>query len=89
VRVVPPVDRATLRLVLDVLGPPVGVRVFLAAGTTDMRKGFDGFAAMAHSMLHKDPFSGAVFAFRSKPGAGPLAHILVAKYADHLPLYRQ
>jgi transposase len=26
---------------------------------------------------------------RGKPGAGLLAHILVAKYADHLPLYRQ
>jgi transposase len=26
---------------------------------------------------------------RGKPGAGLLAHIPVAKYADHLPLYRQ
>ena len=26
---------------------------------------------------------------RGKPGAGLLAHVLVAKYADHLPLYRQ
>jgi transposase len=26
---------------------------------------------------------------RGKPGAGLLAHVLVAKYGDHLPLYRQ
>jgi transposase len=50
------------------IGPRVGVRVFLAAGATDMRKGFDGLAAMAQSVLGKDPFSGAVFAFRGKRG---------------------
>ncbi|WP_024310673.1 IS66 family insertion sequence element accessory protein TnpB [Sphingomonas melonis] len=50
------------------MGPPAGVRVFLAAGTTDMRKGFDGLAAMAQAVLNKDPFSGAVFAFRGKRG---------------------
>jgi transposase len=26
---------------------------------------------------------------RGKPGAGLLAHVLIAKYCDHLPLYRQ
>ena len=26
---------------------------------------------------------------RGRPGAGLLAHVLVAKYGDHLPLYRQ
>jgi transposase len=26
---------------------------------------------------------------RGRPGAGLLAHVLVSKYADHLPLYRQ
>ena len=50
------------------IGPPAGVRVYLAAGVTDMRKGFDGLAAMAQSVLKKDPFSGAVFAFRGKRG---------------------
>ena len=28
------------------IGPPSGVRVYLAAGVTDMRKGFDGLAAL-------------------------------------------
>jgi transposase len=50
------------------IGPPAGVRVFLAAGATDMRKGFDGLAALAQGALGKDPFSGAVFAFRGKRG---------------------
>ena len=30
------------------LGPPPGTRVFLACGTTDMRRGFDGLAAQVH-----------------------------------------
>lgn len=33
-------------------------RVWLAAGHTDMRKGFDGFAAVVQDHLHRDPFSG-------------------------------
>lgn len=28
-------------------------------------------------------------AVRGRPGPGLLAHVLVSKYADHLPLYRQ
>ncbi|WP_375383622.1 IS66 family insertion sequence element accessory protein TnpB [uncultured Sphingomonas sp.] len=31
------------------IGPPAGVRVYLAAGITDMRKGFDGLAALVHA----------------------------------------
>jgi transposase len=40
-----------------------GVKVFLAAGTTDMRKSFDTLAAAARTVLDRDPFSGALFAF--------------------------
>jgi transposase len=36
---------------------PAGTRVWLAAGTTDMRKGFDSLAAQAQSVLGQDPFS--------------------------------
>jgi transposase len=32
--------------------------VWLAAGVTDMRKGFDSLAAQAQTVLRKDPFSG-------------------------------
>jgi transposase len=51
-----------------VIGPPVGVRVYLAAGITDMRKGFDGLAALVQQRLCQDPFGGAVYAFRGKRG---------------------
>jgi transposase len=47
-----------------VIGPPPGVRVWLAAGPTDMRQGFDGLASLVQEVLGRDPFSGHVFAFR-------------------------
>lgn len=43
-------------------------RVYLACGATDMRKGFDGLAALAQTVLQQDPCSGAIFAFRGKRG---------------------
>ncbi|MBK1780900.1 IS66 family insertion sequence element accessory protein TnpB, partial [Advenella sp. WQ 585] len=43
------------------LGLPAGTRVWLAAGVTDMRRGFDGLAAIAQDVLQQDPFSGHVF----------------------------
>ena len=33
------------------IAPPRGVRVWLAAGVTDMRKGFDGLAALVQQHL--------------------------------------
>ena len=50
------------------LQPPPGMRVFLACGTTDMRKGFDGLAAQVHLVLAQDPHGGALFAFRGRRG---------------------
>jgi transposase len=47
---------------------PAGVRVWLAAGATDMRKGFDGLAAAVQLQLSEDPFSGQLFVFRGKAG---------------------
>jgi transposase len=51
-----------------VIGPPAGVRVYLAAGITDMRKGSDGLAALVQQRLRQDPFGGSVYAFRGKRG---------------------
>jgi transposase len=112
---------------------PVGTRVWLAAGHTDMRKGFDGLAMHVQETLKRDPHGGQMRKLgedvtevleyvpasfkvirhvrpklscriceiivqqpmpslpieRGRPGPGLLAHVLVAKYADHLPLYRQ
>ena len=41
------------------IGPPPGVRVWLACGRTDMRKGMDGLAMLAQQVLNEDPFGGA------------------------------
>ena len=45
---------------------PAGVRVHLALGVTDMRKGLDGLATLVQETLKKDPFSGHIFAFRGR-----------------------
>ncbi len=50
------------------IGPGTGVKVYLACGVTDMRKGIAGLAALAQDVLQKDPCSGAVFAFRGRRG---------------------
>jgi transposase len=50
------------------IGLPAGTRVWLAAGVTDMRRGFDGLAAIVQSKLTEDPFSGHVFVFRGRKG---------------------
>lgn len=47
---------------------PTGGRVFLAAGPTDMRKGFNGLAALVQDHLRRDPFSGQAFVFRGRRG---------------------
>ena len=47
---------------------PSGIRVWLAAGVTDMRKGMNGLAALAQTTLSENPFSGQVFVFRGRRG---------------------
>jgi len=47
---------------------PVGTRVWLAAGVTDMRKGFNGLAAQTERVLSSDPHSGHLFVFRGRRG---------------------
>lgn len=49
-------------------GLPGGVRVYLVAGRTDLRKGIDGLAALVQTVLQADPFSGHVFVFRGRSG---------------------
>ena len=38
-------------------------KIYLAAGTTDMRKGFDGLYALVRDRLELEPLSGHVFLF--------------------------
>ena len=48
------------------IGPGTGVRVYVASGVTDMRKGIKGLAALVEQVLRQSPCSGAVFAFRGR-----------------------
>jgi len=50
------------------MSPPPGVRVWLACGHTDMRKGMDGLSVLIQQVLNNDPFGGALFAFRGRRG---------------------
>lgn len=47
---------------------PAGVRVWLAAGHTDMRRGFPGVALQVQEVLKIDLHSGRLFVFRGKHG---------------------
>ena len=47
---------------------PAGVRIYLACGVTDMRKGFDSLAMLAQEVLKQNPFAGHLFAFRGRRG---------------------
>ena len=43
-----------------------GLRVYLACGVTDMRKGMIGLAMLVQQSLADNPFDGAVYAFRGR-----------------------
>ena len=47
---------------------PSGVRVWLATGHVDMRKGFPGLSLMVQETLKHDPMSGHLFVFRGRRG---------------------
>ena len=47
---------------------PSNTRVWLAAGVTDMRRGFATLAAQAEQTLEQDPFTGHMFVFRGRRG---------------------
>jgi transposase len=49
-----------------VIGPTGAVRVMVATKPVDFRKGMDGLAALVREAMGADPFSGAVYVFRSK-----------------------
>ena len=47
---------------------PSGVRVWLATGTTDMRRGMNGLALQVQQALGHDPHAGDLYVFRGKRG---------------------
>lgn len=48
---------------LHELDRTLSVKVYLATGSTDMRKGFDSLAALVREHLGHDPLSGSLFLF--------------------------
>jgi transposase len=47
---------------------PSNVRVFLATSPCDMRRQFDGLAALVRSGMERDPRSGDLYVYRNKRG---------------------
>lgn len=47
---------------------PANTRVWLAAGVTDMRRGFATLAAQVEQTMGADPFAGHLFVFRGRRG---------------------
>lgn len=45
-----------------------GTKIWIAAGVTDMRRGFQGLSAQVQTVLQQQPFSGHVFVFRGRRG---------------------
>src|SRR5260370_40555308 len=47
---------------------PSGVRVWLAVGRTDMRRGMNGLALQVQEALGRDPHAGDLYVFRGAKG---------------------
>ena len=47
---------------------PGNVRVWLAVGRTDMRRGMNGLALLVQETLKRDPHAGDLFVFRGRRG---------------------
>ena len=54
---------------------PANVRVWLAAGATDMRKGVNGLALLVQEGLRRDPHAGDLYVFRGRSGQQPTFYI--------------
>jgi transposase len=63
------------------LAIPRGVRVWLASGPTDMRRGMNSLALQIQQVLKLNPHGGDLFVFRGKRG-----HLLKVLWADGLGL---
>jgi len=68
---------------------PANVRIFLATSPCDMRRQFDGLAALVRSSIDRDPTSGDLYVFRNKRGdilkalfVDPHGYCMLAKRLD-------
>ena len=47
---------------------PGNTQIWIAAGVTDLRRGFTGLSALVQTKLEQNPLSGQVFIFRGRRG---------------------
>ena len=50
------------------IAPPGNTQIWIAAGVTDLRRGFTGLSALVQTQLEQSPMSGQVFVFRGRRG---------------------
>jgi IS66 Orf2 like protein len=65
---------------------PSGVKIHVALGVTDMRKGLDGLAMLVQGTLKQDPFSGHLFVFRGRKAKHTSFYIPITVRRRSLPL---
>lgn len=65
---------------------PSGVRVWLAVGRTDMRRGMNGLALQVQETLRRDPHAGDLFVFRGARGQLSTFYIRFSFGDDHISL---
>jgi hypothetical protein len=46
------------------IAPPGNTQIWIAAGVTDLRRGFTGLSALVQTKLEQSPMSGQVFRWR-------------------------
>ena len=50
------------------IAPPSHTKIWIAAGVTDLRRGFTGLSALVQTRVEQNPLSGQVFIFRGRRG---------------------
>ena len=50
------------------IASPAGVRIWIAGGGTDMRRGINTLALTVEQWLERDPHAGEIFCFRRRKG---------------------
>ena len=65
---------------------PSGVRVWMATGHTDMRRGFPSLALQVQEVLKHDPLGGHLFCFRGRAFRSDKSHL--ARFSGSMPVYK-
>jgi transposase len=65
---------------------PTSVRVWLAVGHTDMRRGMNSLALQVQEKLGRDPHAGDLYVFRGKRGQRATFRIRFSIRDNRLPL---